>query len=152
MRQKGKASLAACVVAALLAAAGTSQALEPGNDFPPYNNSDTSGFYGNPTVFQSRLSGNFNWLNFEAITTSTDRDYAILGCQGRPVKSVGIKDLTADLDIQVFDLGGVLLGGSTLGGTASESVNVAAQNKQGVVLRVFGFSGATGPYTVIVGC
>lgn len=137
----------------LLAAALTSThmgfALEPQNNTAPWAWPQSR---GDATIYNADGLSSGWGDSFEDINSSSDVDYFLVMCTGRKITSVGIGFTQAgDLDIQVFDPAGSLLG-SSQGVTSSESVNVSAFNKQAVVLKVYGYLGATGPYGLGIGC
>ena len=123
-------------------------ALEPGNDKLPWN---TFGSFD--TSVYSSTGGASRFQSYEQIASSTDVDYVVVTCAGRPVRSVSIEFTHAkgDLDMVAFDLAGAQLGKSN-GTTNVEVVNVQGQGKQVVVMKVYGFQGATGAYDVVIGC
>jgi hypothetical protein len=124
-------------------------ALEPGNDKLPWN---TFGFF-DTTVYSSTGAGARFGQGYEQIASSSDVDYVVVTCAGRPVRSVSIEFTHAkgDLDMVAFDLAGAQLGKSN-GTTNVEVVNVQGQGKQVVVMKVYGFQGAAGAYDVLVYC
>ncbi|HYQ45996.1 MAG TPA: hypothetical protein VER11_28700 [Polyangiaceae bacterium] len=88
------------------------------------------------------------------ISTSTDVDYILIVCTAnRKVTRVTMGNLNADIDLYVFGTTSAhpLLGQSILGGSQSETVNLAPTTNA-VVAKVVGFSGATSSYIVGFGC
>lgn len=126
-------------------------AAEPGNNTLPYMFSGFRGdvqMLGAPNVTNSTIT----FLSADAITPVNDVDYLYVTCQGLPLKVVGINNFSNDLDIRVYDMGGTLIGSST-SVTSSESVDVSATSRAGVILKVYGYNGATSAsYAVWVTC
>jgi hypothetical protein len=138
------------LVAALLCLAGASSALEPDNaDYPWKSNIS---FEGDVTLYSTTQNYRWTWWWFEEVTAS-DTDYIFLGCHGRTLETAGIefRNATGDLDIEVFDLAGNYLGASR-GVGDRETVDVRTHNEQVVVVKVYGFNGATGSYSPQTDC
>ena len=144
----------ACV--SLLAAAGMlvssapSMALEPGNNTVPLATS-TADIYGDMEVL---VHTGLSAAAAASITSSTDVDHILVVCSGtRRVSNVRLLFLSADIDLQVksTDSARTLLGSSTAGGTADESVTVPATH-HAVIARVFGFNGAISSYNIGITC
>ena len=88
----------------------------------------------------------------DAITPVGDVDYLLLTCQGLPIKKVGVNNFNNDMNIQVYDLGGVFLGLSQLV-TSTETVDLTGRNQYGVLMKVYGFNNATSAaYGVWIAC
>jgi hypothetical protein len=58
---------------------------------------------------------------------------------------------TGDLDIEVYQFDGTLVGGSYGTGNV-EIVNTSSTDANSLVLKIFGFHGATNTYTVWTHC
>jgi hypothetical protein len=148
----------ALAFALVLARPSLSLAGEPGNNTPPWSTLSTSSFHGDASIFTTTASG-CEFGTAEAITSPTDVDYFVVTCGGYSgggygtVKSVTIRfpHANGDLDMQVYATNGTLLGSST-GITDTEVVDVSAQKRGGVVVKVYGYHGALNPYTVIQSC
>jgi hypothetical protein len=150
----GKLVLGALLLAGLVAAP-SSQASEPSNNNAPWITgvNGLQSFWGDVSAFQAKGTGG-QFINFDNIMPAGDVDFHQLSCQNGTVKSASLNFTHAngDLDIQVFDLSGNLLGTSN-GVTNTEVVNVASQNKQAVILKVVGYLNATNPtYNITIGC
>lgn len=130
---------------------GSALGAEPGNNTLPYMFTGFRGdvqTYGAPALMNSTIT----YLNADAISPVNDVDYLYATCQGLPVKVVGINNFSNDLDIKVYDMGGTLIGQST-SVTPSESVDTSAVSRAGVIVKVYGFNGATSAsYAIWVAC
>jgi hypothetical protein len=129
-------------------------ALEPANNQAPWRitgNDANSGRF-DTTVYYSQIGG-AGWQS-ENIASSSDVDYLFFVCPGTlKVREVAISftHSKGDLDVEAYDVAGRLLGTST-GTTNSESVGVSAFGLNAVVLKVYGYNGATGAYAPSLGC
>jgi hypothetical protein len=125
-------------------------ALEPANNTAPWKNTGGGAF--DTTVYAS--VGRSSWAGFEQIASSSDVDYVFLTCfNGLKMSQVQI-DFThskGDLDITAYDINGRSLGSST-GTTNTEVVNVQPFGLDVVVLKVYGYNGATGLYSPLAYC
>jgi hypothetical protein len=137
------------LLGAFLLAPTPGNAMEPGNDQGtwkhPYGNMDLT--------FYTTAAPGSRWGGVETISSSSDVDYVLMACNGRNVTGVDIAlDAGAgDLDIHVYDLAGNLLGSSG-GVTSYETVYLSAFTKQAVMIKVYGYAGATGSYQPAVYC
>ncbi len=110
--------------------------------------------YQSVQMFNATPGTIYLWTNGTAtISSSSDVDYITLMCRGDKVKTASItfKDSDGDLDIKVYDLDGKSLGGGT-STTNNETVNVASKNLTGVVIKVYGYQGATNKYSLSNPC
>lgn len=89
----------------------------------------------------------------ESISSSTDRDYIVVMCQGANVERVGIsyKAKSGDLDVKVYDLAGKYLGASATKND-TDSLDIKSKSLKAVVLEVYGYNGATNGYDFVVTC
>jgi hypothetical protein len=141
---------AALLATTALCVAPTGFALEPQDNEAPWkwkmNMGDVT-LYSAPGVGMTWSTGELH------ILSSSDVDHMVLACAGRPVTRAGVYFTHADgdIDIYVYDLGGNYLG-SSQGVANEEFVDVRAFGKQAVVLKVYGYAGATNYYQVRVEC
>jgi hypothetical protein len=145
-----RACVSLLAAAGILAGSAPSIALEPGNDTVPFATS-VADIYGDMEVL---VSISTSAAAQASITTSSDVDHILVVCSGtRRVSNVRLLFLSADIDLQVksTDAARTLLGSSTAGGTANESVTVPATH-HAVIARVFGFSGAISSYNIGITC
>lgn len=137
------------LMGAFLLAPTPGDAMEPSNDQGtwkhPYGNIDLT--------FYTTAAPGSRWGGVEAISSSSDVDHVLMACNGRNVTGVDIylEPGTGDLDIYVYDLAGNLLGSSG-GVTNFETVYLSAFTKQAVIIKVYGYLGATGAYHPAVYC
>ena len=141
-------------VSALVLLAGASFAIEPIDNPKP---TGSLNFIGNVTMYECGVSPGCGFGTGDRISTSTDVDHIVVTCGNSKVTAVGITIQAApfngagDLDIDVLRPNDPLIGASH-GAGQTESVNTSAANLNTVVLRVFGFQGATNTYQVNVSC
>jgi hypothetical protein len=126
-------------------------ALEPNDNTAPWK---WSSLYGNTTLY---VSTNAMGTGSDGINSSSDVDYLVMACttgsRHRPVSLVAINftHSQGDLDMVVYDLQGNYLASS--GGVSDrELVDIGAFGEQVVVLKVYGYNGATGNYGVSLTC
>ncbi len=141
-------------------------ATEPLDNTPPWGTVISGGYIittQNVTEYVSNTStGLAAWGDGadRQISPSGDVDYAVLQCgklssfvsQGK-ISSVqiGYNQAAGDLDIQVFDPTGVYLGGS-FGVSGSETVNVSSLGLDSVIIKIYGYAGGTGGYSLAIYC
>lgn len=147
-----KSGLAALMSMALVSTlVGSALGAEPGNNTLPYVFAGFRGdvqTYGAPNVANSTIT----FGSADAITPVNDVDYLYATCQGLPVKVVGINNFSNDLDLRVYDMSGTLIGSST-SVTSTESVDVSAVSRAGVIMKVYGYNGSTSAsYAVWITC
>jgi hypothetical protein len=89
----------------------------------------------------------------EAISPTGDVDYLVVTCGADIMDKITVSYTHAngDIDMQVYTLGGALVGGS-YGVTGSESVSVLAQSRNAFVLKVYGYAGAVNQYGLGIFC
>lgn len=134
----------------LIAAPG--RAVEPTNNLVPVSTMSNVTGELQMLAVPPNPNSSAGFVNVDSISTTTDVDYITVSCMGLPVKEVGISGFTNDIDLQVFDLAGHLVGVSA-GITSSESVNVSALGKDVLYLKVYGYQGAlTSTYAVSITC
>jgi hypothetical protein len=155
-----KAALGGVALALVLGAPSRVSAAEPANNTPPWNTGSAL-YHGDVSVYTVAASG-AEFGDVEAITTTTDVDYSLVVCGGftdgannlvTTVKSIEVKLAAGagDLDMDVYTTDGKFLG-SSRGVGAVEIVDVSTRKRGAVVLRVYGFNGAKGTYTVFEHC
>jgi len=127
-----------------------SSAIEPADNNQPFSGLST---HMRVTSYACQTV-NCSWADVESISTTTDVDYSVVSCGFLQLKLQSIEvDLknSGDLDIEVYQFDGTLVGGSY--GTGSvEIVNTAAMDSNSLVLKIYGFAGATNTYTVWTHC
>jgi hypothetical protein len=139
------------LLTANMALSHTGLAAEPMDNAAPWK---WSSLYGNTTLY---VSTNAMGTGSDGINSSSDVDYLVMACttgaRHRPVSLVAINFTHAqgDLDMAVYDLQGNYLAGSQ-GVTDRELVDIGAFGEQVVVLKVYGYNGATGNYGVSLSC
>jgi hypothetical protein len=145
-------ALAGVLFTGLLVGPRTVAASEPGNDTQPHAGG-WAWFNGMVSMYSTKISGTGAWPDIEVIVPSGDIDYHVLACAGRNISGVGITYPTyqGDIDIEVYGIDGTYIGGS-YGVSGSEWVDISALSKQAVVMKVYGYLGATARYTVEIGC
>ena len=124
-------------------------ALEPGNNTAPWTNAAGGAF--DTTVYAS--VGRSSWGGFERVASS-DVDYIFFTCFGGLKMSqaqIDFTNSTGDLDVTAYDINGRILGSST-GVTNTEVVNVQPFGLDVVILKVYGYNGATGAYSPLAYC
>jgi hypothetical protein len=155
-----KAALGALSLALVLGVPSRARAAEPGDNAPPWNPGSAL-YHGDVSVYTVAASG-AEFGNAAAITTTTDVDYSLVVCGGftdgannlvTTVKSIEVKLAAGagDLDMDVYTTDGTFLGRSN-GTGAVEIVDVSARKRGAVVLKVYGWAGAKGTYTVYEHC
>jgi hypothetical protein len=155
-----RAAVGGVALALVLGGPSRVRATESSDNTPPWNTGSAL-YHGDVSVYTVAASG-CEFGRVEAITTTTDVDYSLVVCGGfndgvnnlvTTVKSIEVilPAGTGDLDMEVYTTDGKLLGRSQ--GTGSvEIVDVSARKRGAVVLKVYGYSGAKGTYTVFEHC
>ena len=152
MRTHQRAIVAAAAFLALtVAAVQPSSANEPTNNNFSWANGANNQWNGNMTV----MSGYALWVTWpsvETISTSTDVDYLLMTCGSAHIYGAGIDLVHAngDLDIQYFSPNGTFLGSST--GTIDSEWMDLGTTYNSVVMKVYGWGGATNSYTPTLSC
>ena len=135
--------LLSCAIAtSMVLAPIASFALEPANNTAPWKNTGGGSF--DTTVYAS--VGRSSWQGFEQIASSSDVDYIFFTCFNGLKMSQAQIDFTnskGDLDVTAYDINGRVLGSSS-GTTNTEVVNVQSFGLNVVILKVYGYNGATG--------
>jgi hypothetical protein len=119
----------------------------------------TTAFWGTMAILMTanHLSATYS---FDDISSSTDVDYFMAvsqppcGANGKLGRiRIGATTISkgADLDLQVFTPNGTYVGGS-YSSTINESVDVSAQQLNALVVKVYGYNGATDSYYVELSC
>jgi hypothetical protein len=143
-------ALGSALAAGLVLASSQASAMEPDNNTIP-----AGVYFGNPELYQWNAEATGEWAGQTPITAG-DVDYVVVSCSGlRPVARLGIRIYPfyngPDLDIQIYDMNGTFLGSST-GTGALENFPTTAFGKQALIMKVYGFAGATGTYDVMAWC
>lgn len=137
-------------------------ATEPLDDTPPWGTGSYPITMQNVTTYVTNQAGSGWGANTDrTITPTGDVDYAVIQC-GKAGPSgvangtiqdvrVGYTQSVGDIDIAVYDPTGYYLGGS-YGTSGFEVVNIAALKLNSAVLKVYGYAGATGGYSITVVC
>jgi hypothetical protein len=142
---------AAAFLIVTAAAVRPSVANEPTNNNYSWANGVNSQWNGNMTVMSAYALW-VTWPGVESITTSTDVDYLLMTCGTAHIYGAGA-DFThanGDIDIQYYSTSGAYLGSST-GVTDSEWLGLGTQYNS-VVMKVYGYGGATNSYTPTISC
>jgi hypothetical protein len=160
----------ATAVAAALSFPGAVRATEPLDNATPWG--ATNGTYVESSTNVTHYLGNsqdghahWNAGADRQISPTGDLDFAVVQCgkafsaplqNNVPKGQVGAVNIdytqaAGDLDIQAFDPTGIWLGTSQLTGS-QESISLGTNGMNSVVLKVYGFNGATGGYKVTVLC
>lgn len=142
--------IAGLVFATSLVATQSSQATEPGNAWGPWQWWVST---GDLTIYNSPGSTKTWPAGYERIDNDTDVDHEGVSCNGRTVKAASIifTHASGDIDMEVYDMAGNLLGYSR-GVINQERVDVSAFGKQLVVIKAYGYQGAVNDYGVIAEC
>lgn len=141
---------------------GSSAALAADTPGSAVNNNYPWMYTGHPVAFQKEVYAMNAWMSSGdiyghdcAVESSTDVDYIVMSCNGwKSVSGAGIRmqnPSAGDLDIKVYRLDGTLVGTSQ-GTTDMEFVDALPQQEDTIVLKVYGYAGATNSYTYWVGC
>lgn len=144
-------------LALLLTLPAIARAGEPGNNTPPWSTISSTSFHGDVSAFTTTATS-CEFGSGEAIASSTDVDHFVVSCGGfagglGTVKKVTLRftHASGDLDLRVYATDGTLLGSST-GVSDTETVDVSAQKRGGVVVKVYGYGGATNAYALTQYC
>jgi hypothetical protein len=163
MTTKTKLGFICATALALTFARSTAvRAIEPTDNTPPWGTNPASPIImQNVTAYITNQPGSGWGANVDrTISPAGDVDYAVIGCGSAngvvpkgTIKDirVGFTHASGDIDIDVLDPTGVILGQSH-GVTNLEVVDISALNKSGAVLKVYGFNGATNSYSVTIVC
>lgn len=138
------------LVALLLASFASNAFAESDDNYPSAKSVD---FYGDVRMLSASSPAWVGGSPNEAIATSTDVDYIILACgKGKVVQaSISLGSTTGDLDMEVYGYEGTKLGGS-YGTGKFEAVDPTAAQRSVVVMKVYGYNGATGKYQPGLSC
>jgi hypothetical protein len=125
---------------------------EPTNNNYSWSGGANTPWTGNMTVF-STYNMWTTWPNKEAISPSNDVDYLLMTCGDAKIYVTGINLVGAngDLDVQFYTPNGTYLG-SAAGTGDSETYTFSGFNYSTLVIRVYGYNGATNSYTPVLGC
>jgi len=149
-----KKSMIACLITlgCMLAAVQPAFANEPTNNNYPWSGGANTPWTGNMTVF-STYNLWTTWPNKEAISSSSDVDYLLMTCGNAKIYVTGINltGANGDLDVQFYTPNGTLLGSAT-GTGDSETLTFPGSNYSTLVIRVYGYNGATNTYIPVLGC
>src|SRR4051812_10757325 len=152
MRNTGKKFAIGLLVAlsGLAIGSGEAQAADPGDTFP---GSTGTSYFGDTYIYECSANGCTTIPTFQSISPSGDVDYIIAACGFGKVTSVqmSIAPGGGDLDLGVYRFSEALIG-SSAGVGSTETVNTSAANLGTVVVKVYGFNGATGSYGLTVSC
>jgi len=122
--------------------------------FEPIDNTQPDSNHQNATIFACQTF-NCGWIDSESIQVVGDIDYSIPSCGFNALKLqkiiVELNSAAGDLDIAVYRLDGTFIG-SSAGTGRTETVITSSTTANALVLKVYGFSGATGVYTVRTIC
>jgi hypothetical protein len=152
MRNTGKKFTIGLFVALSGLAIGSreAQASDPGDIFP---GSTGTSYFGDTYIYECSANGCTTINTFQGISPSGDVDYIIAACGYGKVTSVQmfIAPGGGDLDLAVYKFSQTLIGSST-GVGSTETVNTSAANLGAVIVKVYGYNGATGSYGLTVSC
>ena len=152
MRNTGKKFTMGLLVALSGLALGSreARAADPGGTFP---GSTGTSYFGDTYIYECSTLGCTTINTFQSISPSGDVDYIIAACGYGKVTSIKlwIAPGGGDLDLGVYKFSQALIGTSA-GVGSTELVNTSAANLGAVVVKVYGFSGATGSYGLTVSC
>jgi hypothetical protein len=151
MKNNTLSILSACTAAfaAILCTAQPSFAVEP-DDTAPFDKSGR--WFGTTSTYLSGLTGASFW--YEYISSSTDVDYHVVACGARKLMTkvdIQFTHSKGDLDLEVYTVDGTQVAKSE-GVTDAEEVWTNGMNIGSVVLRVYGYRGATNGYYIGVAC
>jgi len=99
-------------------------------------------------------AGGCAWsTNTDAISPSGDIDYQMIVCGNGVITQIQIwfTASAGDLDIQVYRPNQAFVGSST-GVTGTETVDTSTANANALVLKVYGYAGATNTYGIDIYC
>jgi len=145
-------SVVFCIAALTCTVVGerSSSALEPNDNSYPWE--VNLAWYGNATNY---VCNNLEcwWYSMESISPSGDVDYLTLICGKGLITQARINftGASGDLDMQVYKLDGTFLGGS-YGTGNDEIVNTSSAARNALMMKVYGYNGATNTYTIIFDC
>jgi len=126
------------------------QAADPGDVFP---GSTGTSFFGDTYIYECSASACTTINTFQGISPSGDVDYIIASCGYGKVTSVQVNIAPGggDLDMGVYRFSQAVIGTSQ-GVGSTETVNTSGANLGTVVVKVYGYNGATGSYGLTVSC
>jgi hypothetical protein len=155
-RTLGTLGVAGLAAALLLSLPATARAGEPLNNTPPWSTLNPNQFDGDAQVFTTTAAtGNLysQWIN-----QTGDVDYIVLSCGNAiggkgTVKQVqmSLTHANGDLDMTAYTTSGAVIASST-STTNTETINVAAQNRGAIVLKVYGYNKAVNLYGLTLTC
>jgi hypothetical protein len=146
---RGKKGFSAIASLAIIAVSATALASEPINNTIPKVNNLPNG--------DMQVLGGFGSNQVNGAITASDTDFIFLGCSSHSViDSVVLSNLTADLDLYIFDISGPQVASSAAGGSTTEFItglgNPSGPYTSALIAKVVGFSGATSNYKLTVNC
>ena len=132
--------------------AADSSANEPTNNNYSWANGANNQWNGNMTVF-SAFALWATWTTPESITPTGDVDYLLMTCGSAHVYGTGISFTHAngDLDVEFYTPNGTYLGTSN-GVTDGESMTFPSGTYSDIVMKVYGYAGATNSYSPELSC
>ncbi len=145
-------------VAALAGMVGlvqTASAVEPADNNAPWG---TLMFGTEAYVYGCGFpNGGCQVASGEEISASTDVDYFAVQCGAANIKQIQITMVgsgsgSKDLDIEVRKPNYQSVVGTSTGTGLTETVNTTAANMNSLVLKVYGYKGATNTYSILVTC
>jgi hypothetical protein len=146
-----KLAVVALGFAGTLSGERSSSAIEPTDNAKPFDGLST---HMNATSYACQTY-DCGWVGVETISTATDIDYSVVTCGflNLKLKSVEIdfNGPAGDLDMQVYQFDGTLVGGSYNTGSV-EIVDTTALTSNSLVLKVYGYHGAQNTYSVYTHC
>jgi hypothetical protein len=134
-------------LAACMLIASPAMATEPLNNNAIFTGSPHRGDHSTYGILD--VNATVQFAAFESISPSGDVDYQVISCQNDAAPKVKKIELSfthaqGDIDMCVYTLAGTLIGCST-GTTNNEIVDLSGVNWKTVVLKVYGYAGATNP-------
>ena len=124
---------------------------EAANNNYSWANGANNQWNGNMTVL-SAYALSATWPGIETISPSGDADYLLMTCGTAHIYGAGIDLIHAngDLDLVYYSTNGTYLGGSA-STTNAEWLGLGNQYNS-VVVKVYGYAGATNSYTPRLSC
>lgn len=158
MTTKKLGAICATALALALTFPTTVHATEPLDNTAPWATAIPPAANNNVTTYISNGQPAWGGGPTREISTSTDVDYAVIAC-GKKAGSLGIiQDVrvgythaAGDIDITVYRPYGEVISSST-GVSGFEKVDVSALNLNAIVLKVYGYAGGTGTYSITLLC
>lgn len=143
---------AAAFLSLTLAVARPTSANEPTNNNYSWANGANNQWNGNMTVLSAWALW-ATWPGIESITPSGDVDYLLMTCGNAHIYALGV-DFThanGDIDVQFYTTNGTWI--ATSNGTSDgESMTFPTDAYQAIVMKVYGYAGATNTYTPTISC